>query len=263
MRIHLSAAIVAVFSMLCAQAPVWGQGRTMLGGGSTTGGSLSSRGRTFGGGTNMGTRDTTSGAMSQLEQSMGRLSTLGTLVQTAQQRGAFVGTSSSEMQGFAGSMQAGQNTTNQQSRLGVSSSAPSRPGGSNRSGASGRGTSGRGTSRGRRTTTQFRSTIRIGFSRAAVTPTRVGTELSRRLSSSRRIQSVSPVEVVVQGRTATLRGVVATNYDRALSEQLARLEPGIAQVKNELVVAVAPAEPELSAPDGSAVEASVAPPVAP
>lgn len=249
MRIHLSVAIVVVFGMFCTQAPVWGQARTMLGGSSTSGGSLSTSGRTFGSGTTASTRDTASASVSQLQQTMGQqLSTLSTLMTASQQRGAFVGGSSSEMQGFAGSQQAGQTT--QQSVQPVSLAGQGGQGTLNRGGTTGRGTTGRGATgrgnaRGRGTTTQFRSTIRVGFSRAVVAPTQVSTALAQRLSSSRRIQTVSPMEVVIQGRTATLRGVVASDYDRALAEQVARLEAGIGQVRNELVVAVAPAEPEL------------------
>jgi hypothetical protein len=52
-----------------------------------------------------------------------------------------------------------------------------------------------------------------------------------------RVQSRGPVRVELQDRTAVLRGVVATNHDRALAEQLALLEPGISRVENQLTVA--------------------------
>ena len=123
-------------------------------------------------------------------------------------------------------------------------------------------TTGRGAAAGRqRGTTQIRASLRVGFRRPVLAPSRVSTALSQRLSTSVRVQAVSPVEVVIQGRTATLRGVVATNYARALAEQLARLEVGIGQVRNEIVVAVAPAEPELRIPDEPAVEPPVLPPL--
>ncbi len=54
-----------------------------------------------------------------------------------------------------------------------------------------------------------------------------------------RLQSRGPLSVELQDRTATLRGVVATDHDRALAEQLTLLEPGISQVRNELTVAEA------------------------
>jgi hypothetical protein len=66
-----------------------------------------------------------------------------------------------------------------------------------------------------------------------------------------RIASRGPLTVELQDRTLTLRGVVATDHDRALAEQLALLEPGISQVQNELTVAealpaVAPAFPPVT-----------------
>jgi hypothetical protein len=47
----------------------------------------------------------------------------------------------------------------------------------------------------------------------------------------------SPMEVTVQNETATLRGKVATEHDRLLAEHIARFEPGVRFVKNELTVA--------------------------
>ena len=46
----------------------------------------------------------------------------------------------------------------------------------------------------------------------------------------------STIRVAVQNETAILRGEVATQHDRELAENLARLEPGVWDVKNELVV---------------------------
>jgi hypothetical protein len=44
------------------------------------------------------------------------------------------------------------------------------------------------------------------------------------------------VEVQVSQRTATLRGIVGSNADKSLAEALVRFEPGISDVRNELVV---------------------------
>ena len=43
------------------------------------------------------------------------------------------------------------------------------------------------------------------------------------------------------GRTAILRGTVATDEDRRLAEQLVLLEPGVAKVQNEITVRPQPA----------------------
>ena len=45
-----------------------------------------------------------------------------------------------------------------------------------------------------------------------------------------------PLEVTIRQETAILRGVVATQRDRLLAGHLARFEPGVREVKNELTV---------------------------
>jgi hypothetical protein len=44
------------------------------------------------------------------------------------------------------------------------------------------------------------------------------------------------IRVAVTGRLAVLQGAVATPHDRRLAEALVRLEPGVADVQNDLVV---------------------------
>jgi osmotically-inducible protein OsmY len=44
------------------------------------------------------------------------------------------------------------------------------------------------------------------------------------------------VTVVPRGRTVILQGQVATERDRSLAERMARFEPGVDRVVNELVV---------------------------
>jgi hypothetical protein len=51
----------------------------------------------------------------------------------------------------------------------------------------------------------------------------------------------SPAQVQLQGRTAILRGVVATAHDRDLAERVVRLEATVDQVQNLLEVAALPA----------------------
>ncbi len=46
----------------------------------------------------------------------------------------------------------------------------------------------------------------------------------------------SPIQVTVVGETAILRGRVASARDRELAENVVRLEPGVRDVRNELVV---------------------------
>jgi hypothetical protein len=84
-----------------------------------------------------------------------------------------------------------------------------------------------------------------------------------RLERMPQIQSLGQLEVQVQGGTATLRGVVATEHDRAVIVQLARLEPGIWRVRNEMVVAEAPAAPAIRGPEEASAEGSAPELVAP
>jgi len=60
--------------------------------------------------------------------------------------------------------------------------------------------------------------------------------LTRRLAKTPAIRAQIPIRVEVQGRTAVLQGVVATDHDRVVAEQMVRLEAGIEAVKNEIAV---------------------------
>ncbi len=64
-----------------------------------------------------------------------------------------------------------------------------------------------------------------------------------------RLQTLSPVTVLTRGRTVILRGTVASDHDRDLAGQLARLEPAVDQVENELIVGQPTTVPP-SAPPG-------------
>lgn len=77
--------------------------------------------------------------------------------------------------------------------------------------------------------------IRIGtpLSTAAEVP---AVEIQKIIAGTDRIQKSSPITVTVRNQTAILRGSVATEHDRRLAEAVVRLEPGIAQVRNELTV---------------------------
>jgi len=64
--------------------------------------------------------------------------------------------------------------------------------------------------------------------------------VARLIEKAGRIRKLSPIRVTEQGDTLILRGRVATRADRDLAENLARLEPGVWNVRNELVVAGEP-----------------------
>ena len=83
-------------------------------------------------------------------------------------------------------------------------------------------------------------------------PVEVQSALRQRLKRYQTLRSFGPLEVSVEGRTAILRGTVATAKERALAELLVQLEPGVSTVQNDLTVKPAaeriaspPALPEL------------------
>ncbi|MBN2473225.1 MAG: hypothetical protein JXB62_01355 [Pirellulales bacterium] len=82
----------------------------------------------------------------------------------------------------------------------------------------------------------YRPRLRIGFAIPPQAPQTVSTELARRLQSCPGLHLQSPIEVYLEGETATLRGAVASERDRSLAQLMVLFEPGISQVRNELMV---------------------------
>jgi osmotically-inducible protein OsmY len=72
--------------------------------------------------------------------------------------------------------------------------------------------------------------------------------LAERLRGVLRDRLRSRLAVSIEHETAILRGVVASPYDRTLAGHLARFEPGVRNVKNELTVAPASASPNAEGP---------------
>ncbi|MFH1264503.1 MAG: BON domain-containing protein [Planctomycetota bacterium] len=104
----------------------------------------------------------------------------------------------------------------------------------------GRGSQFRGSGAGtRRSRGEIRAKIRLGFSVPRPNPAQLAlksSNLATQLEKSSWLQTQSPVEVSIESGTAILRGVVATDHDRRLAERMARLQPGIRQVENQLTV---------------------------
>jgi hypothetical protein len=84
--------------------------------------------------------------------------------------------------------------------------------------------------------TQIRVPIRLGFAATPVAAPQFSANLTNRLSTTPSLQRAGQINVSLEGRTAVLRGTVATEADRRLAESLARLEPEVLAVQNELVV---------------------------
>ena len=82
---------------------------------------------------------------------------------------------------------------------------------------------------------QFRVPMRLGFAPVAIQPQRFS-DFSSRLTKIPGMSQLGPIQASLEGRTAVLRGTVATEGDRQLAEGLAMLEPEVLAVRNELVV---------------------------
>jgi hypothetical protein len=92
-----------------------------------------------------------------------------------------------------------------------------------------------------------------GFSEP--TTTAVSSAVERHLSRSP-IRWVEPLDLTLAGRTAVLRGAVASQRDRELAEALVQFEPGISDVQNDLQVVPLDPPPERPAPPRARVPES-------
>jgi hypothetical protein len=103
-----------------------------------------------------------------------------------------------------------------------------------------------------RTTTQaqsqFRVPLKLGFLPTAAANNAPMPKLQTSLTKVPGMTKLGPIEASLEGTTAVLRGRVATEADRQLAEGLARLEPGVGAVRNELVVGSAAATTTESLP---------------
>lgn len=92
---------------------------------------------------------------------------------------------------------------------------------------------------GARNQPQIRVPLRLGFESPPVSATQFTSRLEQRFTRIPGLQTIGPIQVEMVGRTAILRGTVASQADRELAANLARLEPEVSAVQNELVVASA------------------------
>ena len=74
----------------------------------------------------------------------------------------------------------------------------------------------------------------VGFSHPAQSSAVLNQKLSAELSKSHGITALSPIVVQMDGTTAVINGTVATEHDRVLAAELALLEPGVDNVRNNL-----------------------------
>jgi len=82
---------------------------------------------------------------------------------------------------------------------------------------------------------QIRVPLRMGFQPQPVSAAQ-GRRIEGTIGKLPAIRFIGPVQVEMQDRTAVLRGIVATEDDRRLAENLAKMEPEVLDVRNELRV---------------------------
>ncbi len=120
-------------------------------------------------------------------------------------------------------------------------------GSSTSSGGSGRGGSASANSTGRRGGATpakptgpkqqfFEPRIEVGFDVAPQKTTAVAINVVTSLGVNKAGSRFGGVRVSIDGQTAILRGLVASQNDRQLAEQITLLEPDISSVRNELLV---------------------------
>ena len=88
----------------------------------------------------------------------------------------------------------------------------------------------------------IRTRLRIAFDYPQPLASETIEALAKHLGRLARTGATAPIGLQVRNGTATLQGVVASEHDRRLAEQLVQLQPGIQRVRNEVVVEAVPAQ---------------------
>lgn len=220
------------------QAQVWSQStgsRSGLFGQRAVGSTIAAGSRTMTGSA-MGGPMGTNASLSNV----GQVSSSDRFVRGSRQAGQFVGTGGEDVRQFVGAAQAGNVMTGVGQTTGL--------GGMGRSAVT--GLTQRQTARqvqpGARTVGRGAAAsgarqllhvpLKVDFDYPKPDPALVATKLTAELDTIKALRRLGPIEVVLNDRTAILRGTVASSRDRELAERLVRLEPGIWEVKNDLVV---------------------------
>ena len=89
---------------------------------------------------------------------------------------------------------------------------------------------------GRQRTAMYQPRLSVNFDFARRPAAELNSRLTHRLESSLALAGTARVEVSVEGGTAILRGEVASERDRKLARLMLLFEPGISNVRDELIV---------------------------
>lgn len=179
--------------------------------------------RTLGGSVGEGTRSLTGtpgDRLAQQQSDAGQVSGNERFLRQNRQPGQFVGADSGDSRNFftQAANAASAQRQSQASRRGQNNSSSRR------------------NSTSRRNQVTFRRQLSVGFAYTPPAPTALSARVEKWLSGIDRISRSGPITVRFAGSKAVLRGKVASAYDRDLVAQLVRLEPGIGDVQNEIVV---------------------------
>lgn len=104
-----------------------------------------------------------------------------------------------------------------------------------------------------RATGMYEPKLAIGFELPTQMAGEVNAALTHRLQTTPGLPPSNRIAVSLEGRTAVLRGEVASERDRSLVEKLILFEPGVSSVRNDLKVkSPSPAkQPPTSKPESS------------
>jgi len=101
---------------------------------------------------------------------------------------------------------------------------------------------------------QFRVPLRLGFQPQSAAALATSRAMTQRMIKMPALSQAGRINAALEGQTAVLRGTVPTEADRALAEGLAKLEPGVMAVRNELVVGPTPPQPAEPLPQPSSAQ---------
>ena len=76
----------------------------------------------------------------------------------------------------------------------------------------------------------------LGFTHPHPAPSKISTNFAQRLSRIPQLPSAQSIAVTMEDRTAVLVGQVDSEREKRMIEKLAMMEPGVAEVRNELTV---------------------------
>jgi hypothetical protein len=234
------------------------QQSSMFGGGSSMGSSLSAGSRSAFGSSSSGGMGGQGGLAGLSGGSNGFGSSTGGQTGVAQSGGSvggqarragdFVGATTQQMngRGFVGAQQAAGGQSGQ-GMQGFGNSGMQGFGGGNLQGRGNYGAQNQqgqygngynqGNMRNGRSSVPIRTELSVNIDIPSDAAQQASSALARRLVDLPAIHWRSSTRVEIQGRTAILRGVVATEHDRDLAERVVRLEASVDQVENQLVVA--------------------------